>query len=201
MAIQTWTTDMSFLMSNLKVAAMDAMNSIKSLILRDTGKTVNEAFMLNDNMDVFIDLQVSPYMAFDNPYEKQMETWNTGIDQFAADKAKNFVKPMLPKKTGNLRENALKVRKDGDQWEIYIDSLIAPYVEYPNVKKIIDANWPLIRQRFEDNIKATIGARSGGLYNNKGAVKVVGGGYYDDEGQFMKVSLPGEKSKWQYVKY
>jgi hypothetical protein len=201
MAIQSWTTDLSFLMGNLKNAARDAMESIKGLILRDTGRTVNDAFLLNDNLDVFIDLQISPYMAYDNPYKKQMETWDTGIDQFAADKAKNFVKPMLPIKTGNLRNNALKVRKNGDTWEIYIDSLIAPYVDYPNVKKIIDANWPIIRQRFEENIRATIGARSGGLYNNKGAVKVIGGGYFDNEGEFKKVSLPGENNKWQYVKY
>jgi len=201
MAVQSWTTDEVFLMSQLKTAAMDAMNSIRSLILRDTGKTVEKAFLLNDKLDVFIDLQVTPYMAYDNPYKKQMETWDTGIDQFAAEKAKNYVKPMLPKKTGNLRENALKIRKVNDVWEVYIDSVIAPYIEYPNVKKIIDANWPIIRQRFENNIKATIGARSGGLYNNKGAVKVVGGGYYDDEGEFIKVSPDGAPSKWEYVRY
>jgi hypothetical protein len=79
--------------------------------------------------------------------------------------------------------------------------MVAPYVQYPNVKRIVDQNWPLIRQRFEDNIKATIGARSGGLYNNRGAVKVVGGGYYDEEGEFIKVSPDGAPSKWDYVRY
>lgn len=200
--MQSWTTDELFLMSQIRFAAMDAKNSIEKSILRDTGRTVDKAFLLNDNLDVFIDLQVSPYMAFDNPYKKQMETWDTSIDQFGAEKAKNYVKPMLPIKTGNLRNNALKIRKNEmDEWEIYIDSMVAPYVQYPNVKRIVDQNWPLIRQRFEDNIKATIGARSGGLYNNRGAVKVVGGGYYDEEGEFIKVSPDGAPSKWEYVRY
>jgi hypothetical protein len=199
---QSWTTDQVFLESQLRLAAIDAKTSIEDKILNKTGRTITEAFMLNDDLDVYIDLQVSPYMAYDNPYRKQMETWDETTDEFAALKAKNYVKPMLPKKTGNLRNNALKVRQNEQgEWEVYIDSIVAPYVQYPNVKRIIDANWPLIRQRFEDNLKGTLGARKGGLYNNRGAVKVIGGGWYDEEGEWKKISPEGAPSKWDYVRY
>ena len=199
---QSWTLDKDVLDAGLRSAAQEALDSIRSLVLIQSGKTRNEGLLLNNQMDVYIDLEVVPYMSYDNPHAKQMETWDTAMDKFAAEKAKNYVKPMLPKKTGNLRENALKVRLTQDGvYEIYIDYLVAPYAQYPNVDRIIQANWPIIRSRFEANLYGTISARSGGLYNNAGAVKVIGGGYYDEEGEFVKTSLPGQPSRWDYRRY
>jgi hypothetical protein len=213
--MQSWTLDKDTLDAGLRSAAQAALDSIRSLVLIQSGKTRNEGLLLNNQMDVYIDLEVVPYMSYDNPHAKQMETWDTAIDKFAAEKAKNYVKPMLPKakdkgqgpkhpprKGGNLRNNALKVRLTQDGiYEIYIDYLVAPYAAYPNVDKIIQANWPIIRTRFENSLYGTIAARSGGLYNNAGAVKVIGGGYYDDEGEFVKSSLPGQPSRWDYRRY
>jgi hypothetical protein len=199
---QSWTLDENVLNAGLRSAAMSALESIRSLILIQSGKTRNEGLLLNNQMDVYIDLEIVPYMSYDNPHAKQMETFDTAIDKFAAEKAKNYVKPMLPIKTGNLRNNALKVRLTQDGiYEIYIDYLVAPYAQYPNVDRIIQANWPIIRTRFENSLYGTIAARSGGLYNNAGAVKVIGGGYFDDEGEFVKTSLPGQPSRWDYRRY
>lgn len=200
--IQSWTLEEAVLQSKLKFAAIDALASVstKNLILKDTGKTVREALTLNEKLNIMIDLQVRPEMAYDNPYAKQMETWDQAEQTFAAEKAKNYVKPMLPYKTGNLRNNALKVIKTGDEWKIYIDYAVAPYALYPNVKRIIDQNWPTIKQRFARQVESTLGSRAG-LYNNQGAVKVAGGGFRDEFGEFIKVSAPGEKSRWGYVRY
>jgi hypothetical protein len=199
---QSWTLDEDILKQGLVSAAKTALETIRSLVLIKTGKTRNEGLMLDNKLDVYIDLEVVPYMSYDNPYEKQMQTWDEAVDTFAAEKARNYVAPMLPKKTGNLRENALKVRKTkDDKYEVYIDYLVAPYAQYPNVNKIIKANWPLIEMRFQENLYATISARTGGLYNNRGAVKIIGGGYFDEEGEFIKTSQPGDKSKWEYRRY
>lgn len=198
MPLQTYTMDEDVLFSGIKKAATDALITVQSLILKKTGKTRVEGLKLNKYDDIFIDLQEVPYMSYDNPYRRQMETWSDAQAQFAAEKSRNFVKPMLPIKTGNLRNNALKVlRTEDGQYEIYIDTLIAPYVQYPNVKKIIDKVWPTLVARFQQQLETTIETRNNGLYNNEGTFKVMGGGYYDQNGEFAKT----EGGTWEYTRF
>jgi len=217
---QSWTTDDEVLIGNEKVAAINALSLIReaeSLILIKSGRTRNTALRLDDNLGMYIDLKArdeegktAGYMAFDGPYNKQMKTWGTAQELFAAEKAKNYVKPMLPIKTGNLRNNAFKAFKGPDtRWDLTIDFSVAPYAQYPNVKRIIDANWAMIKQRFYDNMQATIGNRRKGLYgNSEDTIKVTDdavaglGGFRDKYGEVRRYyDAQLQKDTWGYQLY
>ena len=53
----------------------------------------------------------------------------------AIARASMSVRKILPRRSGNLADKAFRVKETRDGWEIYIDDLIAPYANYPNVKK------------------------------------------------------------------
>jgi len=79
--------------------------------------------------------------------------------QAAAIRSKSTIKNLLPRKTGNLQDNAFKIKYVRDGIELYIDETIAPYVKYPNVKRIIDEVWPIILNRFAQDIAVAINGR------------------------------------------
>jgi len=201
---QSWTNDLGVLSSYRRIAEIDSLSSIREDILKKSGATQADALGIDESGNMVIDLNVSPYMSYDFAYNKQIPNWDDMSTRQRASASKNRLKPMLPIKTGNLRENAFKVRPtpgEESNWGVYIDEAVAPYVKYPNVKRIIDQQWPLIRAKFQNNMKGYEAALTGGLYNNKGAEKMLGGGYYNDRGILMKTAgyKDGEKSRWDFV--
>lgn len=74
----------------------------------------------------------------------------------AIARASMTVRKILPRRSGNLADNAFRVKETKDGWEIYIDDLIAPYANYPNVKKKLEAMMPIIINRFVQDIAAAV---------------------------------------------
>jgi len=67
------------------------------------------------------------------------------------------VKVLLPIKTGNLRNNSLRLVETSEGFEIYLDDIIAPYIEYPNLKAKLDVIWPDLVNKFTTLLAASIG--------------------------------------------
>jgi hypothetical protein len=90
---------------------------------------------------------------------------------YAAKSAQNFVRPMLPRKTGNLQDNAFKLVMGESpsglpSYGITIDLSIAPYAQYPNVKRIIDSQWPSMQTKFQKQLEITLQNQQSGLWGN-----------------------------------
>lgn len=59
--------------------------------------------------------------------------------KIAAINALSRVKHLLPRKSGNLQDNALRIVDSGNgEYTVFIDDIIAPYVQYPSLKQKID---------------------------------------------------------------
>jgi len=153
---KSWSISTRSLNTAFKAAAMEAIETIRGI--------VNKSGLDSREFQKLTKFQ-----------KEQVE--NTTLDMYAAEDSKNYVKAMLPRDTGNLQDNAFKVRiaEDG-VYEIYIDYLIAPYAGPGPYKKkdgtmsapgnsrvyeIIEATWPLIKMRFEERMAATMATING----------------------------------------
>jgi hypothetical protein len=169
----SYTLDNTLLNSFIQRDNQSALEFIKSeesdLFLQRTGFTFNNAVGVNQTGNLYIDMIKSPYIGH------QIDRQQPGFDQanqiYNAEAARKNVARMLPKKTGNLRDNAFKYNKVKNNYKLYIDYKVAPYAQYPNVKKIIDSNWSSINKRFQDQI-AQKQATQGGVFNNPNAVRM-----------------------------
>jgi hypothetical protein len=86
----------------------------------------------------------------------EMDILAAQIESEAAALIKEL-KYLLPIKTGNLRNDAFKMVKTADGFELYLDEIIAPYVKHPNLKKKLNKIWPQLVQQFVVLLAATIG--------------------------------------------
>jgi hypothetical protein len=80
--------------------------------------------------------------------------------RIAAINALSRVKHLLPRKSGNLQDNALRIVDRGNsEFEVMIDDIIAPYVNSPSVKEKIDNVWPQLVQQFAQELARELNGR------------------------------------------
>lgn len=184
--IQSWTLDKAVLNSRLKLHSLAALDKIKEVDAQNrqyfayrTGNLIN-ATKINENLNMMIDVNQAAYAGSDNVHRLQDPMFNKANKNHIADTARRNVADMLPEKTGNLKHNAFKYTIQDDKYDVFIDYSIAPYAQYPNVKKIIDANWPMIKKRYQMIVKQLL-STSRGMYNNQGVKKIQGAGWRGEE--------------------
>lgn len=62
------------------------------------------------------------------------------IEQFVNETFEE-VRPFLPIKTGNLRNNAYKIRRTSNGWSVIVDHRTAPYAEFLDSKEKTNGWW------------------------------------------------------------
>jgi len=213
MRAQSWIDDTDMLQqfeSQASVEGLDALKTRDDLIRVKSGRTRDVALQTDEDFNVYINFKARDennkpihYITYNNPYKAQSKTWAQAEDFYQLQFAKNYVKRMLPRKTGNLQDNALKVFMNPGSGGpgLTIDYSVAPYAQYPNVKRIIDRQWPSMTALFYQRLEKIAASRKTGLFGNTSDFKKVKdgelyGGYRDKQGRIAKVD-----GVWDYYDF